>query len=133
MVSNRAAFNPLTRSPSVILPALVRTLTLLALPVQSRAQDDTNAALITDGGVWAQYMNQVMGGTSAMLPQPGTTIRGRTGIYAIAQLSALLPQANSLATNACHGCTPTEIAARRDEYITHYFGNLLANPAVSGL
>jgi hypothetical protein len=118
-----------------ILPALVCTLTFLALPAQSRAQDDTNAALITDGGVWAQYMNQVMGGTSAMLQQPGGTIRGPMGIYANVRLSDVLLEAFKVVcpiVGMFPRCQPNP-AQVVDEYLTNYFGNLLVNQAVSGI
>jgi hypothetical protein len=114
-----------------ILPALVCTLTLLALPVQSRAGgDDTNAALITDGTTWAQSMGQVMGGTSPTgLPQPGMTIRGPTGIYAHVLLKTVLPDAHHQAKMDCSGCSNPNV----DQFLKNYFGNLLSNPAISGI
>jgi hypothetical protein len=44
----------------------------LALPQQSRAQDDSNAARILDNITWARDMHQVMGGASLRLPQLGS-------------------------------------------------------------
>ncbi len=115
-----------------VLPALVVTFALPALPPQSRAQDDTNAALITDGGTWAQSMNQVMGGASIVLPQPGNTIRGPMGIYANVRLATALKQAENLVCpNLDVRCVFNPELV--DQYLTAYFGYLLDNEAVSGL
>jgi hypothetical protein len=114
-----------------VLPALVFILALPTLPPEGHAQDDTNAALITDGTTWAQYMNQVMGGASTVLPQPGITIRGPTGIYANVRLAPALTQASNLACPPLRFCLNTGELV--DAYLTAYFGYLLDNPAVSGL
>jgi hypothetical protein len=101
---------------------LACSLAMLALPQQGLAGDTTNAALITDSGVWAQSMHQVMGGTSTTLPG-GSAIRGPAGIYAIVQLSDKIPTANKVANSTLTA----------DQALTNYFSFLLANPAVSGL
>jgi hypothetical protein len=112
--------------------ALVCILAGLVLTQPVRAGDDTNAANITDGTIWAQYMQQVMGGASTVLPQPGINIRGPMGIYANVRLATALTQAENLA------CPSLEFrcvynAELVDQYLTNYFGYLLDNPAVSGL
>lgn len=84
----------------------IRTLALagLVLEQQARAGDDTNAALITDGTIWAQSMQQVMGGTSVTVG--GSTIRGPAGIYVNVLLSRLLPTAEEL---TCPGASLGEV------------------------
>lgn len=108
---------------------LVGIMAGLALMQQSRAQDDTNAALIpgTDSVTWAQNMHQVMGGNSNMLPGTGT-IRGPAGVYANVLLSSVL---NKFCPSARpgHFCFVKDV----DDKITNYFLYLLSNPAVSGL
>ena len=103
----------------------------LALPQQSRAQDDTNAALITDGTTWAQYMHQVMGGASTALSQLGGTIRGPTGIYANVLLAPAIKQAQNVVNPS--GSLLLDEGKLIDGALTAYFGYLLDNPAVSGL
>jgi hypothetical protein len=108
--------------------ALVCILAGLVLTQQVRAQDDTNAAKITDGTTWAQYMHQVMGGTS--LTVSASTIRGPAGIYANVLLSPLITKAHNLACPNPDAVCALELV---DYYITNYFLYLLENPAVSGI
>jgi len=112
--------------------ALVCILAGLALTQPVRAGDDTNAANITDGTTWAQYMQQVMGGASIVLPQPGNTIRGPMGIYANVRLATALKQAENLVCPS-HDVRCVFNPELVDQYLTNYFGYLLDNPAVSGL
>jgi hypothetical protein len=109
-----------------MLPALVFTLALLALPVQSRAGDDTNAALITDPTTWAQYMHQVMGGTSPTgLPGAGT-IRGPAGIYAVVRLTDRINDAMKMAGIEFLTCeTDKKVLDAMDDALTTYFNYLL--------
>jgi len=112
--------------------ALVCILAGLALTQPVRAGDDTNAAKITDGTTWAQYMQQVMGGASTVLPQPGITIRGPMGIYANVRLATALTQAQNLVCPS-HDVRCVFNPELVDQYLTNYFGYLLDNEAVSGL
>jgi hypothetical protein len=114
---------------------LVCILAGLILTQPVRAQDDTNARLITDGTVWAQLMQQVMGGTSLTVSS-STTILGPAGIYANVQLHPLIAQARM----ACESLPPPPSGRIRiclnpylGQFLTNYFGYLLENPAVSGL
>ena len=112
--------------------ALVCILAGVVLTQPVRADDDTNAAKITDGTTWAQYMQQVMGGASTVLAQPGITIRGPMGIYANVRLVTALTQAQNLVCPS-HDVRCVYNPELVDEYLTNYFGYLLDNEAVSGL
>ncbi len=109
---------------------LVCILAGLVLTQQASAVDDTNAALITDGTVWAQSMQQLMGGTS--LTVSSSTIHGPAGIYANVRLSTIITTAQKLA------CPPPPIVIVDCQnnvgyYLSNYFLYVLENPAVSGL
>jgi hypothetical protein len=114
-----------------ILPALIFTLALFALPPESRAGnvgDDTNAALIPANSptpwassIIASSMNQVMGGLSYILPGSGTgPIRGPAGVYALVMLDSTLLDITSNMDN-------------EDTALENYFSYFLQDPAVSGL
>ncbi len=113
--------------------ALVCILAGVVLTQPVRAGDDTtNAAKITDGTTWAQYMQQVMGGASTVLLQPGITTRGPMGIYANVRLATALTQAENLVCPS-HDVRCVFNPELVDQYLTNYFGYLLDNEAVSGL
>jgi hypothetical protein len=104
------------------LRALACILGALILPVQGRAEDDTNAASVTDL-VWGQ-IHQVMGGTSAAVPG-SSTILGPTGVYVVVIMSTAIANAN-----AAYKADSTQTV---DQYLTNYYSLLLSNTAVSGL
>jgi hypothetical protein len=110
------------------LPALVFTLVLLALPAQSLAGDTSNASQITDPTIWAQYVHQVMGGTSkAGLPGAGS-IRGPAGIYAVVRLTDRIPEAIKIAGMGT--LAPCESVPKAvDDALTTYFNYLLGGGA----
>ena len=100
---------------------VVSILTCLVLPTQIRAQDDTNASLITDPVVWGQ-MHQVMGGVSNTTPSGAA---GPAGIYANTMLSAAITHATTAVRK--------DPKLKPDDALKNYFGLLLDNKAVSGL
>jgi len=108
-----------------ISPGMLRTfvsiLTCLVLPTQIHAQDDTNAAKITDPVVWGQ-MHQVMGGVSNKVTAQGGA-GGPAGIYVNTMLHPAIIHAQTVSKN------PNQV----DDALKNYFGLLLDNKAVSGI
>ncbi|MGP0089721.1 MAG: hypothetical protein ACLPKB_07150 [Xanthobacteraceae bacterium] len=107
------------------LRALACIFAPLALPLQSLAQDDSNAANV-DATTWAK-MYQVMAGTSKTTPSKSLNILTPQGLYVVVDVSFLIGKETPKVASV------TGVKVSTDEALFNYFSFLLSQPGVAGL